>query len=343
MIDEFLKPLNQERTINDCQDSPTSSELCFQQLLNYDLLNIGSERLHYFPVDFQIPAVQIDTESEDHGFTLNVPEIKSEIDFDHYNALYQDLYPVEEEKQLNSNKDDEQLTNIIISSSSKNKILEQSVIITKEQQDQGEFTESNADIAMQEQKQVRFGRRHDEQISKIDTKNMCRSIKKKYQPKLQLITQQRTNKFEQGIYLANVNRKDVVLKTLVREIRKVYLKQFQEQSRYLSVARYRHQKYYLFAIKNFTEKLFFNTERIQNKPLNDAESFEPDFSDEIVFFFGSVFYPKKMVQVIEDEKSQKLVKTLNSSFFSTIQKIMHKTHYKPIKQWQIHRKISKKE
>lgn len=54
--------------------------------------------------------------------------------------------------------------------------------------------------------------------------------------------------------LKNAERSDVLFKTIAREIRKVYLRRFGKESKYLRVQRYKDQSFYLTSILKFVRE-----------------------------------------------------------------------------------------
>ncbi|CDW86322.1 UNKNOWN [Stylonychia lemnae] len=120
-------------------------------------------------------------------------------------------------------------------------------------------------------------------------------------------------KIQKEIHLKSVKRKDVALKTAIREIRRTYLQQFNENRKYSSVSRNRHQKYYLFAIQRFVAKLFQSSFGFEEKQIDDPALSQNQLFNELVFFLGSTFYPNKMMRLIDDESGKKIIKLIDVS------------------------------
>ncbi|CDW91122.1 UNKNOWN [Stylonychia lemnae] len=121
----------------------------------------------------------------------------------------------------------------------------------------------------------------------------------------------RAKRVQHEQYLEDFQRIDVLLKTITREIRRVYLKEFQEQTRYLKVQQYRDKKYYLVALQKFSEQILSTQKWSYTK--NNQE--KQDLVKEMSFLLGSMFYPKKMDTLFEDKCSQKLISEINSSLY----------------------------
>ncbi|CDW80604.1 UNKNOWN [Stylonychia lemnae] len=164
---------------------------------------------------------------------------------------------------------------------------------------------------LQEQKKQRSNRKRVEaDLENVDVASLNVIIICKYFNRLtQLLV--KGKKIKPQISLQNCDRTDVLLKTIIREIRKVYLQQFQKETRYLRVQRYRHQKYYIVAIKSFIEqKLDINKVSLEGESYNNQ-----DFREELIFFLGSMFYPKKMLALFEDHRTKKIIDMINSSLY----------------------------
>eukprot|EP00347_Sterkiella_histriomuscorum_P011814 403370998 len=129
-----------------------------------------------------------------------------------------------------------------------------------------------------------------------------------------------------GIQLTPGFRSDVILKTTIRDIRKVYLKQFNKFTKFQKQRRYRDEKFLLFSLQEFAQqKLFsdhFKYRFVEGKydSVQDSLKDQDSLNLEVMFLLGSMFYPKKMIELTKDEQLSKISENLNSSLYSFSQK-----------------------
>ena len=97
---------------------------------------------------------------------------------------------------------------------------------------------------------------------------------------------------EQSIALNS--RKDVLLKSLLRSIRRYYLRIFQEITGFDSLSRKKNTKLYKQNIETFVETLLpqlINSQGAINKTIQHIEVLQKS----LIFIFGSIFYPKLLL------------------------------------------------
>jgi len=79
-------------------------------------------------------------------------------------------------------------------------------------------------------------------------------------------------------------RKDVIYKAVLRKVRKEYLNDFNQQTRFILTRRSRKNEYY-------TEKLLEYTRYLM------GSNKDSNLESELVFFLGSIFYPKHLKKI----------------------------------------------
>ncbi|CDW87195.1 UNKNOWN [Stylonychia lemnae] len=316
IIDQFLQPQSKIQDSSQCYD-----EMPLENYLNeqygFSVLQCNTKQLDDddLPLngDFpqQIPNFLNIQEDQQLTSSINTQEnspYNLEFFLKSSNSLILDAY----DKNILSQNDDDLTLNSIPKFANKSVNLKEPQKLqatTNQHEDSNDHLESlDLNVAIK-----RYSKKYDIKISHINTIPLINQIKKKCFLRLDCQESLELLKVQKRIHLKSVKRKDVVLKTTIREIRRTYLQQFKQDSKFSSVSRYRHQKYYLFAIQKFVTKLFQGSLEFEAKQNDDSASKQNQLFNELVFFLGSVFYPNKMMRLIDDEGGKKIVKLIDTS------------------------------
>lgn len=128
------------------------------------------------------------------------------------------------------------------------------------------------------------------------------------------------------LHLVHAERSDVLFKTISREIRKVYLKKFAKESKYLRVQRYRDSTYYLTSLISFVKNMFATGQIKIGSDLNKLNAYEgiksgepyrsmEDLECEMIFLLGALFYPKRMQNIFPNKLLSSIVDIINACLY----------------------------
>ena len=93
-------------------------------------------------------------------------------------------------------------------------------------------------------------------------------------------------------------RRDILLKTILRDFRKFYSQDFNKSTKYNLSKRRKSPEYYLICLIEYFKKSLTGFKEVIETNLNKEEI--PKDINELLLFFGGFLYPKSLIQSITD-------------------------------------------
>jgi hypothetical protein len=91
----------------------------------------------------------------------------------------------------------------------------------------------------------------------------------------------------------SVYRADVVLKTILRQMRKTYLDEFNESTNFAKSYRFKDKTFYEESLTKFVTTRFLNY-KVKVEVNKKGFSNKAPLPGDLEFYLGSIFYPKHM-------------------------------------------------
>eukprot|EP00347_Sterkiella_histriomuscorum_P024100 403332311 len=120
-------------------------------------------------------------------------------------------------------------------------------------------------------------------------------------------------------------RKDVVYKTILRRLRKDFLNEFNEKTKYILTKRSRKPDYLTEKLGEYADYLISETQNgSQDKGIINPQ----ELRNELVFFMGSIFYSKHMKNLYDSKLKKNEIEVIHSSLYQfTKKKLSHLESY----------------